>query len=426
MTTQTEPRQDERRRLRDRIPVVLHETAFRRYWTAQTVSFVGDQVTMVALPLIGVLALHASAAQMGFLWTVESLPSLLFSLHAGAWVDRRGRRRTTMILTDLGRMLILATVPVAYFLGALSMPHLYVVAFAAGTLAVLFNVCASSLFPAIVSREHFLPANALSKGSYSFSWVAGPSIGGVLVQLLSAPFAILVDVGSFLASALLLRGISVQEPATDPEETGGVLDGLKFILRTGALRSKFTAGTSLNFFYAIYFTLQLLFAARVLHMTAAMVGLALSGGAVGAMIGSGIASRTSRRIGLGATFLVGSFVFPAALVLVPLAGGDHWLGFGMFLAAEFVSSIGLMMFDITGATLQQAITPDRFRSRVQGAYMAVNYGIRPVGSLVAGGLGTWIGLRPTMWVAVLGGAASVLLLLGSPIVRMRELPDEAG
>ncbi|MEU4569776.1 MFS transporter [Micromonospora sp. NPDC023956] len=406
-----------------RIPVVLRDRSFRRYWTAQSLSYVGDQVTMVALPLTAVLALDASAVDMGLLWTLESLPLLLFSLHAGAWVDRRGRRRRIMISTDLARAVLLGSVPVAYLVGALTLPYVYAVAFLVGALAVLFNVSSYSLFPAMVPREHFVAGTSLTRGSFSFALVAGPGVGGVLVQIVSAPVTILLDALSFVVSAVLLRSVDVTEPEGDPTEARGyVWEGLRFVRRTPALLAKFVAGAGLNFFYSVYFTLLFLFAARELGLSAGMIGLVISVGAVGALVGSAVTTWTSGRIGLGATFIVGSFLYPAALVLTPLATGDRWLVVTMLLVGEFVSAVGLMLCDISGTSIQQALTPDVLRSRVQGAHLAVNYGARPLGSLVAGGMGTWLGLRPTMWIAVVGGAASVLFLFWSPIPRMRELP----
>jgi MFS family permease len=412
-------------RIVDRIPAVLRDLNFRRFWTAQTISYMGDQVTMIALPLIAVLALHASAAQVAFLWTIESLPNLFFSLHAGVMVDRRGRRRTTMIAMDLLRAATLASVPIAWGLDALTMAQLYVVIFVTGSLAVLFNVCSYSLFAALVPREHMVSGTSLSRGSFSFSWVAGPGFGGLLIQVLSAPFVILLDVASFLASAVLLRGVRVTEPESDPDDPSGVGEGLRFVLRTRTLLVKFVAGTALNFFYAIYFTLMILFAARVLGLTAGQIGLVLSGGAFGALLGTMVTSRISKRVGIGPTFVIGSFVFPAALALTPLAGGGHWASFGTVLLGEFISGAGLMLSDIAGSSIQQVLTPDRVRSRVQGAHMAIQFGSRPIGSLVAGALGTWWGLRQTLWFAVVGGVLSAVVLFWSPIPRMHELPERA-
>ena len=411
--------------IKQRTPVLLRELAFRRFWTAQTVSYLGDQVTMIALPLIAVLTLDATAAEMGLLTAAGALPNLLFALHAGAWIDRRGRRRTTMIATDVLRAVLLASVPVAYWLDALTLAQLYAVAFLAGSLAVVFAVCANSLFASLVPRERFVEGTSLVRGSYSFSWVAGPSAGGLLVQLLSGPAALVADAASFVASAFLLGSIAPSEPPGDAAARGHIREGLRFVARTPGLQAKFVSGAVVNFFHTIYFTLLFLFAARELGLSAGTIGLALGAGAVGALAGSAIAAPTSRRIGLGPAFLLGSFLFPAALLLVPLAGGPAWLAFGLLVVAELGSGVGLMLDDICGGVIQQALTPDRLRSRVQGAYMALNFGVRPLGALAGGALGGWLGLRPTLWLAAAGGVAGAVLLLPSPLPRMRDLPAEA-
>ncbi|MBZ6093484.1 MFS transporter [Streptomyces olivaceus] len=405
---------------------MLRQKNFRNFWAAQTVSYMGDQVTSIVLPLIAVMALDASAADMGMLMTLQQLPLLLFSLHAGAWVDRRGRRRATMIAANLASAAAVATVPLAYFTDSLTLLHLYAVSFVIGTLAVVFSVAVPGLFAYLVPREQYLSATSLSRASYSFSFVAGPSVGGVVVQILSAPFALLLDVVSFLVATVMLRTISVEE--TEKEETEskrGIREALRFLGRTAVLRAKFLSGTALNFFYAVYSTLLILFAARDLGLSAGLVGAVISVGAVGALIGSALTSRASASLGLGTTYLVGCLIFPAALVMTPLAHGPKWLVVTMLVIGEFVSALGLMLFDISGATLQQAITPDRLRSRMQGAQMAISYGVRPVGAMTAGGMGTLIGVRSTLWFAVVGGFLSVLFLFWSPLRRVHDLPDEA-
>jgi MFS family permease len=403
----------------------LARLAFRRYWTAQTVSYLGDQVTIVALPLVAILALDAGAAEMGLLTAAGTLPNLLFSLHAGALADRRGRRRSTMIATDVLRAALLASVPVAYWLDTLTLAHLYAVAFLAGSLAVLFAVCANSLFAALVPREEYVAATSLLRGSYSFSWVAGPSAGGVLVQVLSGPAALVLDAVSFLGSALLLGSIDPEEPPGARADKGHVRAGLRFVARTPALRAQFAAGALLNFFYTIYFALLFLFAARELRLSAGTIGLALGAGAVGALAGSVVAPRAAKRIGIGRALVAGAFLYPGALLLVPLAGGPAWVAVTLLVLAELGSGFGLMLDDICAGSIQQALTPDRLRSRVQGAYMALNFGVRPVGALAGGALGAWLGLREALFVAAAGGVASALLLLPSPLPRMRELPAEA-
>src|SRR4051794_30156472 len=213
------------------IPELLAENApFRGLWMAQSISLVGDQVSLLALPLVAVLTLHAGPAEMGYLVAAELVPSLLFPLHAGVWADRRGDRRGLMIVTDVGRAVLLATIPVAAALGVLSMTQMYVVAFLVGSLTVLFWVSYNALFVVLVPREQFITGSSLLNGSRAVSFMAGPAIGGLLVQALTAPLAVGADALSFVASALFMRGIDSPEPEPDAQAgSGGALAGARVI-----------------------------------------------------------------------------------------------------------------------------------------------------------------------------------------------------
>jgi MFS family permease len=403
-------------------PLLRENRDFRRVWGGHTVSLFGDQVTLIALPLTAVLALHAHAAQMGYLIAAELAPNLLFSLHLGAWVDRRGRRRQVMIAADVARAVLIATVPIAYALDALTIVQLYVVAFLAGTMTVLFFVADAAFFVAVVPPAAYMQANSLLYGSRAFSFVAGPSVGGFLVQLLKAPFALVVDAVSFVLSALFLASISPEEP---PAETTSaqVTEGARYIARTSWIRASLLATATINLFNFVFHALFILYAVRSLHVRPGTLGLVLGAGAVGGLIGSASAGRLGRRIGIGPLFVLGSVLFPAPLVLVPLARGSHLVVLTMLFVAEFGSGLGVMMLDISAASIRAALVPDGLRSRVSGAYMVVNNGVRPLGSLLGGFLGSSIGLRPTLWIAVIGATAGFLWLLPSPLPGMRELPE---
>jgi MFS family permease len=406
-------------------PLLLENVPFRNFWAGQTISLFGDQITILALPLAAVLVLDANAATMGYLFAAALAPNLLFSLHAGAFVDRRGRRRATMIATDLGRAALLGSIPVAYGLGVLTLPQLYVVAFLEGTLSVLFYVSYSTLFTALVPRERYVEGNQLVNGSRAFSFVGGQSLAGFLVQLFSAPFALLADAVSFLVSALFLARVEASEPPTEQATRGHLAAGARFIRRTPLLASSLASTAVLNFFNFVFSSLFVLYVTRELHVRPAALGLVLGAGAVGGLIGAAVTGRIARRIGIGPAFVAGSLLFPAPFLLVPLAEGPHLVVIALLFLAEFGSGFGVMMLDITIGSIQQALIPDRLRARVSGAYMVVNYGVRPLGSLLGGLLGSTIGLRPTLWIAAAGGICAVFFLLPSPAPRLRELPEPA-
>jgi MFS family permease len=412
-------------RLTRRVPPLLRDRMFRFYWSAQSISMVGDQVTGIALPLVGVLTLHVSPGQMGLLTALVWAPNLVFALHAGALADRWGRRRRVMIAADLGRALLLASVPAAWALGLLTVAQLYAVAFAAGTLSVFFQVSDAALFVCVVDRGRYVEANSLVHGSRAASFMAGPSLGGVLTQAVSAPFALLTDAASFLGSAALLGAITPSEPPPQAAEAGHLAAGVRFIRATPALAYELASTATVNFFNFAFFALFLLYATRSLHVQAGTLGVILGLGAVGGLVGAAVTGPATRRLGIGPTFILGSVLFPAPLVLVPLAGGPHTLVIALLFLAEFGSGFGVMMLDIAVGSITSAIVPAHLRSRVQGAYTLVNYGVRPLGSLAAGAAATAIGVHETLWIATLGGALSALWLVPSPFPRMHALPDRA-
>jgi MFS family permease len=402
-----------------RVPPLLRDRPFRRYWSGQTISMFGDQIGFVAMPLAAVLVLHASAADMGYLSALEWLPSLLFALPAGAWIDRRGRRRAIMIVADLGRFVLMGSVPVCYALGVLTLAQLFAVAFAAGSLSVLFTVSNATLYVTLVPEDQYVDGNSLIYSSRALSFVGGPSLGGLLTQLLSAPLAIGTDALSFLGSAFFLRRIQPVEPPPAQDGQGSLTAGARFIRQSGIVRASLLSVATINFFNFVFFALFVLYATRDLHVRAGLLGLVLGAGAIGGLVGSAVTKPLASAIGVGWTNLAGCVLFTAPLLLVPLAGGPRLLVLAMLFLAEFGSGFGVMLLDISIGSIFAAVIPDELRSRVTGAFQAVNYGTRPLGALVGGALGTLLGLRPTLWIATVGGLAGFLWLLPSPLPRFR-------
>jgi MFS family permease len=415
----TAPAPAERRR--GIVPPLLRGRVFRRYWGASTISMFGDQISGIALPLAAVIVLHAQAAEMGYLTALEWLPSLLFGLHLGAWVDRHGRRRRTMIGADLGRAALLATVPACYALHVLTMTQLYLVTFAAGTLSILFNVSDATLFVSIVAPERYVDGQSLIYGSRALSFMGGPSIGGLLVQVFTAPFAVIADALSFLGSAFFLGRIRPAEPPAD-QGKGAVTAGVRFIAHDRIVRASLIGVATINFFNLMFAALFMLYAVRVLHVRPGVLGLVLGAGAVGGVLGSVVTKPVAARAGVGWAYVAGCFLFTAPLMLVPLARSPLILE--LLFVAEFLCGFGVMMLDISVGAIFAAVIPDRLRSRVTGAFQAVNYGTRPLGALLGGLLGTTAGLRPALWVATVGGVGGALLLLPSPLPRFK-MPDPA-
>ncbi|MFI7372444.1 MFS transporter [Actinoplanes sp. NPDC049668] len=387
---------------------------------------VGDQITLIAIPLLAVLTIGAGAAEMGYLTAAALLPNLFLSLLAGAWVDRRAYKRKVMIVADLGRAALLAAVPALAFAGVLELWHLCALSFAIGTLTVFYEVADGSLFASVVRRPDYIAANSLTNGARAMSFVAGPSIGGVLVQVLTAPFALVVDVLSYLGSALLLTRIAPPEHAGSGSEGGGGLgvgSGLAFIWRSAVLRQLLLGVTVINLFNYVFHALLILYVTTALGLSPGLLGLLLGIASIGGLIGAAVTGPLTRRIGIGPVVVLGYLAFPLPLVLIPLAAGPRPVVLAMVLAAEFLSCIGVMILDIGVGSLQTAATPVSRLSLVKGAQRTVNYGVRPIGALLGGVLGELIGVHGALWIGAVGAVAGVFFVLRSPVPRMRELPD---
>jgi MFS family permease len=399
---------------------------FLKLWAGQTVSVVGDQVTMLALPLAAVLVLDASATEMGLLAAAGWLPHLVFALGAGLWVDRRRRKRWVMIWMDLARAAVLASVPLAYWLDGLTIEHVIGVAFAVGALTVVFDTAWTVLFMRIVPREDVVEANGKLMTSRSLSFVVGPPGAGGLVQVAGAPVALLLDALSFVVSALFVGRVRVDEPPV-PELDGErvrarLAAGFRFVFRHPVLRPNLLCFATINLFNLGLWAIVILYFAEELGLSAGTIGILLGAAAVGGVIGALVAPAIGRRIGMGPAVTLGAVLFTAPLLLFPLAGGPRPLLLAMLFTGEFLSGIGVMLLDIQANSLQLLLTPEEMRARQFAITRFVNYGVRPIGALAGGLLAEAIGLREALFVTAIGAILGVLWLLPSPVPRLREVP----
>jgi predicted MFS family arabinose efflux permease len=407
-------------------PLLRSNRSFRDFWTGQTISLFGDEITLLAIPLLAVLELDAGPAQVGLLSAAALAPNLLFPIHLGAAADRHHRRRALMVAADLGRAALLLTIPLAALLGVLTLAQLYVVAFAAGSLGVLFAVAYNVVFVSLVERDDYVNASSLLNGSRAVAITSGSAFGGLLVQVLTAPFALLADAFSYLASAFFVGRADAEEAPPDPEPgKGDLAAGARYIARTPLIRASLLASATLNLFNLGFYGLFVLYATRNLGISPGALGLVMAIGGVGCLTGILVGGPLSRRIGLGKALLVGFVLTPAPLLLVPVAAGATHLAVPLLAVAEFFNGVGLMVLDVGLGALYAAAVPDPLRARVSGGFLLVNYGVRPIGALGGGLLAAAIGLQTTMWVTAIGALLGVLWLLPSPMPQLRDLPDAA-
>jgi MFS family permease len=399
---------------------------FSTYWIGQGVSQLGDRVTELALPLIAVTALHADATTVGLLTAAVWAPNLV-SLLIGTWADHQARKRRLLIAADIVRCLALVSLPLGHYAGAVTLSQLFAVALIAGVGQVLYQTSYPSFFVGLVRKDQYVEANSLLSATRSASLVAGPAIAGGLIQAFTAPVAVFADAVSFAVSAAMISRVRVVEPPIDTAGTPGLWrrarDGMALVVRHPYLRASLACVTTLNLFSFVAAALLILFASRHLDLSAGVIGLAFGVGAVGSLVGTYAAGRLVRLIGVGPTIALGAIVFSAPIALVPLAGGPVLVRAGVLAFAEFWSGVGVMCLDIPLNALQTAVTPDAVRSRVVGAFATVNYGIRPIGAILGGVLGSTVGIGPTMIAAAVGGSLAFLWLLPSPIISTRTIDE---
>jgi MFS family permease len=396
---------------------------FLRLWAGQTVSELGGQVTLVALPLTAILVLDASAFEVGVLSSLEFLPFLVFGLVAGVWVDRLPYRRV-LVAADLGRAAVLGTVPLAYLLDALTLPHLYAVGFLAGTLTVFFSLAYQAYLPVLLERVHLVDANSKLEVTRSVAQTAGPAAGGGLVAAFSAPVAILADAVSFLVSGGLLLAMRHREqPRVQPaarDLVGELREGLRYVWQHPIFRPNLLASGLANFSYGIVWAILLVFAVRSLELEAGVIGLVLAVGQAGGIAGALLARRIAARIGIGPALIGAIALCGPAYAIVALATPSTavpflTIGWTLLSFASLVSAV-------LGVSIRQALVPQHLQGRVVGATRSVILGAIPLGALVGGVLAAAIGLRPTLLVGALVCGPAFVPLLRSPVRWLRELP----
>jgi MFS family permease len=404
-----------------------HNAGFLKLWAGQSISLLGSSVTALALPLTAILTLHAGAAQIGILKSLQWLPWIFVSLWVGAWSDRH-RRRPIMIAANAGQVLLLCSI-VGLALGhELSLGYLYFAGFALGTMAVCFGLAYSAYVPFIAGRDLLVPANARLQGSASVATIAGPGLGGVLVELLTAPVALVADAASFVVSAVSLLWIHDVEPAPDrPAVHTGVIArirvGLELVFKDPLLRALVGTSGFFNLFIQWIGTLLVLFMVDDLRLSPGIIGLMVSCQSVGALTGSLLSSRASRRFGIGRA-IMGAVVCECLVMLAaPFAPARHPVYGALVIGAVlFINGMGSTLSGIIGTSVRQAVTPQDLIGRMSAAFSFVGYGVVAIGSLCGGFIAQAVGLRMGILIGAIGIQATIVWMALSALPKVRELP----
>lgn len=398
---------------------------FLKLWAGQTISEFGSQISQLAIPAVAVLTLKATAFQVAALETVVFLPFLILTLPAGAWVDR-WRRRWILIGGDFGRAVLLATIPLAYALGHLTLAQLYVVGFLVGIHTVFFDVAYQAYLPQLVDRETLVEGNSKLQMTVSGAAIAGPGFSAGLLAVLSAPYAIIVDACSFVVSGGFTVAIRKREdppPATERRRLLVELwEGLRYVTHHRLLFPQALATGSSNFATNIVFSVYFVFAYRQLGLTPTLMAIIGAIAATGWLIGSASADWWRRKLGVNGATILGMAVGAPAALLIPFAPAGH-AAIPFLVLSGMLGGFGAVVYNIQQVSLRQAITPERLQGRMNASMRFFVWGTIPLGSLVGGALATAFSVRTALIVGACLGFVALLPILLSPLRTVHEFPE---
>ena len=415
-------------------PSLWRQGDFMKLWTGQTISQFGDEITGLAVPLLAIGILGAGPLEMGILGVVRFLPWIFFTLPAGVWVDRM-RRRPILIGADVARAALLASIPIAFIGDWLTLVQVYVVAFLAGTLEVFFDVAYQSYLPSLVQRDELVEGNSKLELSRAGSQVAGPTVAGILIQAITAPFAIALDALSYLGAALfigLIRRDETRPAPHDPAEGKRpsmwqeARAGVGYVVSNRYLRSIAACTGTANLFGNISGAVLILYLNSPelgLGLDAIALGIIFALGNLGVILGALVGGRVAKAIGIGPTIVASAALTGLAAFAVPLAPADD--PFWVLVIGGAFFGFGVVVYNVNQVGLRQAITPDRMLGRMNATMRLIVWGTIPIGALIGGILGTVFGLVPVLWVSAIGGSISFLPVLLSPVRTLREIPAQA-
>lgn len=398
---------------------------YRLLWAARTISVTGSEVSKLAIPLTAVTLLTASPSQMGLLTAAAAVPALLFGLQSGAIADRLSRHRPLMIACELVSCAAAATVPVAWLLGLLNVTWLITVALVIGSAGVLFKAANFPHIAAVVPPSQRTDAMAGFQACYSVASVGGPSLAGLLVQVLTAPLAVLAEALSFLTSALLLRAIRTpekNEPAVSRGMWRDVREGLRASITNPVLRTLLGAGVTINFFAMAYTAVYMLYMVNTLNIPKALIGLLIAVSGIGGLLGAWATARLSKRYGENRILLVSVIFFPIEILAVGLLDGPLWWKLSLLsLTGMITGGIVVAFATCMGAITLRETTPE-LRGRVNATMTFAVQGVLALGGICGGALAELVGLRPVILICAAGIALSTVWIWASPLRPRRPRP----
>jgi MFS family permease len=398
---------------------------FALLFSGESISDLGTAVTGIAFPLVAIAVLHASAFEVGVVTAATNAAWLVVALPTGALVDRI-RRRPVLIATDLLRAALLVTVPLAYAWHILTIGQLIVVAFGVSVGSVMFDIAYPAFLPSVVPEDRLVEGNGILEASINSAWVAGPTVGGFLVQLIGAPATLIADAASYLVSAITLGSIRASETHVrrdGPQQSmlRDIGEGLRYVMRHRMTAALTTAVTAANFIFGGYSAVIVVFLARQLGLAAGVIGVLFAVGAVGGVIGALVAGPLARRIGDARVLWLSAVLNVPAALVIPIA--SRGAGLAWFVVGQGVLNAGIALFNVCARAAIQSSAPSHLLGRVTASIRVFSRGALPVGSLVGGGLASAFSPRIALLSMLAFYAVAPLRLFLSPIGRVRTVAE---
>ncbi|PMB02527.1 MFS transporter [Fischerella thermalis CCMEE 5273] len=406
----------------------LHKD-FRNLWFGQTIAMFGNQITLLAFPLLAALYLEATPLQMGILYAVEFLPILLIGLHAGVWVDNKPKK-PMLITVDIIRAVLILSIPVALYFNLLRIELLYVVAFLIGVNTVFSDIGQLSYLPFIIKKEELIEGNSKMEFSSSSASIVGQSLGGALIQAFTAPIAIIITACTFLTSSLFLSRIKKKEPPIQKEDKeeekimAQILEGIKFVAKSDIIRKLTISAMIFNFFTVLMEPIFILYVSRELGIPPIFIGIIFAMSGVGALLGAFIAGPMTKKLGVGPSIVTSLIIAGTATLMIPMATLlPMYYSIALLIFVQIVDSSMVIVHNINQRSLRTSITPDNLMGRMNASIRFCIMGTVPLGAVIGGALGGWIGTLQTLIIGALGVLVAAVYLSFSSIRSIQDLPQ---
>jgi MFS family permease len=399
---------------------------FNKLWFGETISMFGAQISMLAIPLLAVTLLDASPMEMGILIACGLFPFFLFSLFIGVIVDNN-KRKPLLIIANIGSFTFLLMIVLLYWFGLLTMNILYILRFLLASMAVLFELTYLSYVPSLVGKGKLPTSNSKLEGSRAVAQMGGPGIGGILVEILSAPFALIIHTCSYVVSTISLLLIKKQEKIVKSKQDkhifGQIKEGLSVLIKNKILLSITSNTALLNSLTSAFTAVYVLYVVEILSINSGMLGMIIGIGSIGALVGASITTVLAKKVGIGKSILIGCLCYCLGIIIIPFIPAIPYVSTVFLIIAQFFSALGGTIYFISQVTLRQTITPNNLLGRVTASNRFISRSFAPFGALIGGALASFLSIKMTLFIIAVASLVPIIFLLFSPIMKVHSVQD---